>query len=277
VLKQRLLTALLLIPLFVWLVLGLPTAYIALLFALIVLLGAMEWAALFAWQGKFRYAFLVYMATGLGLCYLAAGSARFAMPALLLITLAWTVLAVWLWRRRDDAAMVEAGLPWCHGSGRRWALAAGVLWGPYLALMALHGNPQWGPAYMLFCLTLMWVADSAAYFAGRRFGRNKLATAISPGKSWEGVAGALLACAVWAWLGTWWLAIPGGGRGAFVVLCLVVVALSVVGDLFESQLKRGAHVKDSGGLLPGHGGVLDRIDSTTAGAPAFVVGLWLLG
>jgi phosphatidate cytidylyltransferase len=123
-------------------------------------------------------------------------------------------------------------------------------------------------------MAIVWVADSAAYFAGRRFGKRKLAPAISPGKTWEGVYGALIAVAVYA------LALlpfaEGAGYSAAIVpvsviawvaLALALMSLSIVGDLFESQLKRNRGVKDSGKLLPGHGGVLDRIDALLAALP----------
>lgn len=271
-LKQRLITALLLIPLFVWLVLALPTHFLALLLGGVVLLGAREWAHLYAWTGAIRTRFMIFMVVGLALCFGAAATGVGTMLMSGLVTASWVALTVWLWRRRADPQQVEAGIPWCVSQRCRWALGAFVLWSPFLALLTLHAAPNWGPAYVVFCLSSMWVADSAAYFAGRQFGRRKLAPAISPGKSWEGVAGAMIASALWAWLATWWLPVPGEGSlgGMFVVACLLMVALSIAGDLFESQLKRSSHVKDSGALLPGHGGVLDRIDSTTAAAPALL-------
>jgi phosphatidate cytidylyltransferase len=116
---------------------------------------------------------------------------------------------------------------------------------------------------------LVWAADIAAYFAGRRFGKNKLAPSISPGKTWEGVIGALLGVAVYVLL-VW--AIAGSpGKLPLIVLLLVAswcwVGLAVIGDLFESAIKRQAGVKDSGALLPGHGGLLDRIDALTSTLP----------
>ena len=277
-LKQRLITALLLIPIFVWLVLALPTAYLAMLLGGIVLLGAMEWAHLFAWTGTIRSVFLGFTVGGLLLCYASATSGVGAVAFAAIATSLWIVLAVWLWQRRDDPQRVAAGLPWCAAMTCRWMLAAFVLWSPYLALLTLHAAPNWGPAYVLFCLSAMWVADSAAYFVGRQFGKRKLAPAISPGKSWEGVAGALGASLVWAVMASEWLPVAGdeGLGAAFVAASLVMVVLSIAGDLFESQLKRASQVKDSGSLLPGHGGVLDRIDSTTAAAPALLFLLWMV-
>jgi phosphatidate cytidylyltransferase len=123
-------------------------------------------------------------------------------------------------------------------------------------------------------MAIVWIADTAAYFAGRRFGRRKLAPSISPGKTWEGVYGALAAVAIYALLLLPFAAAAGYTRpldaiaaAIWVGLALLLTGLSIIGDLFESQVKRQRGVKDSGGILPGHGGVLDRIDALTAAMP----------
>ena len=144
----------------------------------------------------------------------------------------------------------------------------------WLALARLRlGGPR-GAEWVLFCLLLVWMADIGAYFAGRRFGRRRLAPEVSPGKTWEGVLGGVAACIPVAVGGSFWFSVPLGG---FLVLCLAAVACSIVGDLTESLLKRFAGVKDSGTLFPGHGGVMDRIDSLTAAAPVLLLGLTVLG
>ena len=122
------------------------------------------------------------------------------------------------------------------------------------------------------------MADSAAYFVGKRFGRNKLAEQLSPGKTREGVLGALAGTLILSFIGLWiWRAeLQFGLAIYFVLLCLLSALISVVGDLFESLLKRNAGKKDSGKLIPGHGGVLDRIDSLLAAAPGFMLGLYWL-
>lgn len=274
-LKQRLLTAAVLIPLFMWLVLGGATALVALVLALVVLLGAKEWAALFNWQGRDRAAFIVLTAVLLALTY---DQARSGVEALWLWVIAvggWCAASAWLWRHREQA--IEGHAPDWLGRVPPVLLGVWVLVPSYSALISMHRQGDWGPGMMLFCLTLMWVADTAAYFAGRRFGERKLAPAISPGKSVEGAMGAAAATMVWAIGGYLLLDPPVASAFGFVVVCFVAVGFSIFGDLFESQMKRLSHVKDSGHLLPGHGGVLDRIDSTTAGAPVFALGLWLLG
>lgn len=156
----------------------------------------------------------------------------------------------------------------------RMLLGWWVLIPPWLSLLWLKVA---SPLLLVALLALVWLADSAAYFVGRRYGRRRFVPRVSPGKTWVGVAGALVAVPTVALA----FGLPAGFRGTalfgFGALCFVTVCASVVGDLFESLLKRRAGVKDSGSLLPGHGGVLDRIDSLTAAAPVYCLGLSWLG
>lgn len=138
------------------------------------------------------------------------------------------------------------------------------------------------PKQLLMILGLIWIADTGAYLAGRAFGRRKLAPSISPGKTWEGVAGGAICCVIYAII--WAFSDPelrarvqGFVWIPFLAGTLLLCALSVVGDLFESALKRQAGAKDSGKLLPGHGGVLDRIDSATATLPGALLLMQAIG
>jgi phosphatidate cytidylyltransferase len=144
----------------------------------------------------------------------------------------------------------------------------------WLALVQLSQVPARAPSYLLFVLVLVFAADIGAYFAGRNFGRLKLAPRVSPGKTWEGVLGGLISAALVAVVGAHWFALP---LARFLPLCTAVAAVSIVGDLTESMFKRYAGLKDSSNLLPGHGGILDRIDSLTAATPVFALGLMWLG
>jgi phosphatidate cytidylyltransferase len=144
----------------------------------------------------------------------------------------------------------------------------------WLALVLLRVRLADGAQWVLFALLLVWLADIGAFFCGRRFGRVLLAPRVSPAKTWEGVLGGVLLSAVCALAGAAWFHLP---LLPFLLLCLAAVGFSVVGDLTESLLKRYAGVKDSGTVFPGHGGVMDRIDSITAAAPVLFVGLMLLG
>jgi phosphatidate cytidylyltransferase len=142
-----------------------------------------------------------------------------------------------------------------------------------MALLDLRAElPQ--PWWLLGVMAMVWMADISAYFAGRKFGKNKLAPSISPGKTWEGVAGAMLGVMVYVAL-----VMVGSGmtqRYSLFLFAIVGVALSVIGDLFESAIKRQAGVKDSGTLLPGHGGLLDRIDALTSTLPLAALALILM-
>ena len=137
----------------------------------------------------------------------------------------------------------------------------------YLALIILYDA---APTILLFALLIVWVADSGAFFAGKMMGRVKLAPKISPGKTWEGVIGGLVAVVLLTLLRSLWVETD---LAVFVPFCLAVACLSIVGDLTVSMFKRTAGLKDSGSLFPGHGGVLDRIDSVAAAAPLFALGV----
>ena len=135
------------------------------------------------------------------------------------------------------------------------------------ALAEVHGGPD-GPALAMTLLAVVWAADSGAWFTGRRFGRTRLAPRVSPGKTWEGFAGGLAAATATGAAAAWWLGIPWA---ELLPAAVLASGASVVGDLYESMAKRRAGVKDSGRLLPGHGGILDRIDGLTAAAPVYAI------
>lgn len=156
-------------------------------------------------------------------------------------------------------------------------LGVSLLWICVHGLVFIHQHFQQGGWILLYLLTLVWVADIGAYFSGRRFGKHKLAPGISPGKTWEGVAGGVTLNLLW--MGIVFQISNGWGieLWQFILIGFASSLISVVGDLYESILKREAAVKDSGKLLPGHGGVLDRIDSVVAATPVFVSGLYAVG
>ncbi|MEW6352940.1 MAG: phosphatidate cytidylyltransferase [Pseudomonadota bacterium] len=261
-LKQRLLTAALLIPLVVLGVLLLPDTYFALAVGLVVALAAWEWAGLLKWSAPLRAAYVVF------LCAILVGV--YHAPILWIVApalLGWALAAAWV-----------IGFPFGKSVWSAPAVAALlgllVLVPSWVALLAMRDMMT--PYMVLFLLSFIWLGDSAAYFAGRRWGKTKLAARISPGKTWEGVYGAVVAVVIYALAVQPWLA-PHSPPWMFALLCLLTLLVSVIGDLFKSMFKRHAGVKDSGHLLPGHGGILDRIDSLTAAAPVFLAGLLLLG
>jgi len=159
----------------------------------------------------------------------------------------------------------------------QFSLGLVLLWICVHGLVFLHQNFEQGGWILLYLLTLVWVADIGAYFSGRKFGKHKLAPGISPGKTWEGVAGGIILNIGWMLIV---FRISNGWEivlWQFLLIGLATSLISVVGDLYESILKREASVKDSGKLLPGHGGVLDRVDSMIAATPIFITGLYTVG
>lgn len=150
-----------------------------------------------------------------------------------------------------------------------------ILIGAY-ALGTLFSQPN-GRYWLLLLLLLVWAADVGAYIAGRTLGRHKLAPRVSPGKTWEGVFGGLLLTSVVALIASRWMTLQPGQLWWLLAVGLATVAISVVGDLFISLMKRQAGLKDAGRIFPGHGGVLDRFDSLIAAAPVFLLGKHLLG
>ncbi len=267
-LRQRVLTAFVLGPLVIAAVLLLPTQAFAAFLGLVALGAAWEWGTLAGLDGgSARAAFLALVA----LCLLLLWLFPQWRPWLVATgALWWLVQAVRLSRVRE--IVPRTGF-------RSRLLAAGllVLAAPWAAMVDLHGIEARGPALVLFLMMLVWTADSLAYFVGRRWGRTKLAPAVSPGKTRAGVYGALAGAALWGLVFGWARSLGIGGTLLAALVCAVAVLASVVGDLYESLLKRQRGVKDSSHLLPGHGGLLDRLDSLTAAAPVFVLGLNLIG
>jgi phosphatidate cytidylyltransferase len=259
-LRQRLITALLLAPLLLWVVLWAPHAVAVVVITVVVALGAWEWSQFCVASGnqalRVFYA-LIVLGSLWGIDLWAARD----LAAVLLCAAGWWVLAM-LW------IMLA---PLRHH--RPLAAAAGIaaLAPTWLALVRLHAASD---GLLLFFLVLIFAADIGAYFVGRRFGRVKLAPQVSPGKSWEGVFGGMAAAVAVAVAGGYWFDVR---PLAFVPLCMAVVAASVIGDLTESMFKRHVGLKDSSSLLPGHGGMLDRIDSITSAAPLFALGSTWMG
>ena len=263
-LRQRIITAVIVAPIALALVLWAPGWLFALVMALLVVMGAWEWSALAGFHVlKIRAALTAGFAALLLIYGWAAGVPPTGASLMLLCTVAlawWLFSLMWLAVWRVEFSPVTKLI--CGLLTLLPALAAVV------ALRAASVR------YLLVLLFLIWAADIGAYFTGRAFGRNKLAPAVSPGKTWEGVMGGALAAAAVAGAASLWLPVP---PARFILISMCVSLLSVVGDLSESLFKRQAGVKDSGRLFPGHGGVLDRVDSLTAAAPLFWLGLHSLG
>lgn len=266
-LLQRVLTAAVLLPLAVLAIWFLPSSVLALLFGALAVLGAYEWAALSRYAGRARINYCVAVAAlALLVVFALPEAAQVALWGLSAIW--WCVALVWIVRYPRG---FSAGRP---SRGLRAAIGLLVLVSTVSALAVLHARDH-GPWWVLATFVLVWGADIGAYFSGRAFGRHKLAPRVSPGKTWEGLAGGFAAAMIGAAIMALFV-FPAGERPWFVwmSLCALLALVSVVGDLSESLLKRHVGLKDSGGLLPGHGGVLDRVDSVLAVAPLMALGVF---
>jgi phosphatidate cytidylyltransferase len=265
VLKQRVTTAILLVAVLLVVMLGLPSIATVWLITILVLVGAWEWAAFIGKGGNgARAAFTLAIALALVVClYFYSRSPDF-VRLVMTVAMAWWVVA-FLWvslapARVHPVAAAFAGL-----------FSLVPCWLALVYVTFTTGSTYW----VLFTLALVWAADTGAFFAGRWLGRVPLAPRVSPKKTWEGVFGGVFTSGLVAWFGATYLGayLAVGEVWPFVTTCIAVAALSIVGDLTESMLKRAVGLKDSGSVFPGHGGMLDRIDSVTAAAPALVFAL----
>lgn len=269
-LKQRTLTALVLAPLAVALILFVPTVLVAAVAAAAFLFAIWEWTRLLGLRDMpLRAAIVAAHAVLLVVLWFGRGSALWWITIALGVAW-WPLAALWLRHYSFAAAPTRENVA--------LKLAAGlvIVVPAWAALVAVHGNGEDGPWWALFGLLLIWVADSGAYIAGSRWGRAKLAPRISPGKTWAGVYGALASSAIVGVVGAWLLGMRELALVGVFVLAMLTVVCSIVGDLFESLIKRHANVKDSGHLFPGHGGMFDRLDSVFAALPVWACGLALL-
>jgi phosphatidate cytidylyltransferase len=256
--KQRIITAVIALLLLMLVLFVVPEWVALLVIVAVMLAGAWEWSAFLNLSGNtVRIAYVV----GIAALLAAASFLSFDKELVFEVALLWWVIAL-IW-----SFFFPTPVP----AFARWLSGVLVLVPLYVALVALYTA---GPMVLLFALLIVWVADSGAFFAGKGLGRVKLAPAISPGKTWEGVIGGLVAVVLLILLRSLWV---DTNLAVFIPFCLAVACLSVVGDLTVSMFKRTAGVKDSGSLFPGHGGVLDRIDSVAAAAPLFALGIGWAG
>lgn len=270
-LLQRVVTALLLLPLLLGAIFYAPTPWLYVILSVAGLLIAWEWTGIMGMTANTSQRVLYLLLTA-GL--LVAG---WQLPAamrsvLFAVACLWWLLALVL-------------LPGFPGNFQRHPPAKFLLGllglllivSTLLALVTLHADGANGAYKLVYLFFLIFAADTGAYLAGRNFGKHKLALNVSPGKTVEGALGGLLLCAAWSLTAGMWVFQPqGGGIWELLALSLLVAVFSIVGDLTESMFKRVAGLKDSGNILPGHGGILDRADSLLAAAPIMVLGLQLL-
>jgi phosphatidate cytidylyltransferase len=256
--KQRIITAVIALLALLFVLFYAPQELALGVIVVVMLAGAWEWSAFLGHSGSAaRVAYVAIIAGLLAAVTLLDVSAVRVFQ----LALAWWLAALgWIFFFPTPIPAVV-----------RWISGALVLVPLYLAMILLY---QAAPELLLFALLIVWVADTGAFFAGKFLGRVKLAPDISPGKTWEGVIGGLAAVVVLVLLRTTW---ADTDLAVMIPFCLAVASLSIVGDLTVSMFKRTAGLKDSGSLFPGHGGVLDRIDSISAAAPLFALGVSWVG
>jgi len=257
--RQRVITAIIALALLLVVVFVIPAVAAKAVIALLVLGGAWEWSAFVGAPGvAVRFVYVALVATTIGFVSLALGGQTMLVLGVAVVW--WLAALIWTFFFPTPIPTVLA-----------WISGLLVLVPLHAALISLYDI---APTILLFMLLIVWVADSGAYFAGKKFGRVKLAPRISPGKTWEGVIGGL-AAVVLLTLGR--ALFVDTNLAVFVPFCVAVACLSIVGDLTVSLVNRNAGVKDSGNFFPGHGGILDRVDSVSAAAPLFALGVNYLG
>ncbi|NGY03560.1 phosphatidate cytidylyltransferase [Solimonas terrae] len=273
-LMQRVLTALLLLPVLLALVWFAPTPWLYAALGGIGLVMAWEWTAFMGLSAHtpLRVGYLALTALVLATVWFSPVNGPALNWALAPVALIWLLMPLRFraYSRGGDSGPIATPVMAIAGQ----LMIASTL----LSVAALHALPN-GPIKLLFVLFLVFAADTGAYFAGRSFGRRKLAPKISPGKTIEGAIGGLLLCALWgATAGSFAFGLHAATAIATLIALSVLVAIvSIIGDLTESMLKRIVGLKDSGHILPGHGGILDRVDSIVAAAPVMLLGLRLCG
>jgi phosphatidate cytidylyltransferase len=275
VLKQRLITAAILLPLVIAGIVWLPDMVFALFFAVFAIIGSWEWTKFMRVSSvALRLLYVAFVSLIILGCWFYVVVDPKYSEVILSVAVTWWILAFLLvvvypkgsWFRKNSVITGSVGVV--------------VLVPTWLAIVSLRNEHSNGVEMLLYLLALIAVADSGAYFGGRKWGKNKLAPQVSPGKSWEGVASGLICVAVIAILFSYLAEFQNSdwaNTALFIGISLVTAIFSVLGDLAESFYKREVGLKDSGSILPGHGGVLDRIDSITAAAPIFLACLgWFL-
>lgn len=270
--RVRVIAAVVMAPVAIAALLWLPSPWLAAALAALMMAGLWEWTALAGVTSRpARAAYLAANAVLMAALVWGAGRGLFTLKLVSLVGALWWLLPL-LWLARYDFAAADTA------RNRALKLLAGSLCAvpAWAALCWLHASSPLGPRWALFAVAIVWAADTGAYFVGVRFGRRKLAPRISPGKSWEGLWGGLATTVALAILAVLPLGLGWGVLPALLLLTVVTALISVAGDLFESLLKRHAGSKDSSDLIPGHGGLLDRLDSLLAALPVFVTAkLWL--
>lgn len=269
-LKARIATAAVLIPIVIALIFFADVIWFSVFFSLIVVIGAWEWAKLSKLNEKMKYMYVIFSLLILFAIYWFDNS-LLKESIILIGSLYWLIaigLVVFYQKQRNL-------LP--RNSSILMLIGLFLLVPMWCSLVVLKSNTEIGSVLIMLLMLLIWGADTAAYFAGKKWGKRKLANHVSPGKTWEGTIAGIFASIV---IAIAYVIVSNKNLDEsiiFIGIAILTVIGSVFGDLMESIVKREAGQKDSGNILPGHGGVMDRIDSLTAASPIFVCGLILAG
>lgn len=269
-LKARIATAAVLIPIVIALIFFADVIWFAAFFALIVSIGAWEWGDLSKLNEKMKYMYVFISLSILFVIYWFDNS--FLNNSMILIGAVYWLVAIVLvvfYQKQRNLLPRNSSILMLIGF-----LLLVPMW---CSLVVLKSNTETGPVLIMLLMLLIWGADTAAYFAGKKWGKRKLANHVSPGKTWEGTIAGVIASIV---IAIAYVIVSNKNLDEslfFLGIAIITVIGSVFGDLMESIVKREAEQKDSGNILPGHGGVMDRIDSLTAASPIFVFGLILTG
>ncbi len=266
-LLQRVLTATPLAVLVIWGILTQPAEVVLYALLLVSLVGAWEWSRLSGIENAFaRAAYAVLLVVIVYFSQLLISDKASLLQLVFLAALIyWFVTTYQMFTRgpQDDTGL----------STKKMLAGLIVLVPPVLALMQIR---SYGEDWLFFCLSIIWIADIGAYFSGKRFGKQKLAPSLSPGKTREGLYGAMFATAIYSFFAGYYFELQVLDTLMLIIIGALATFVSVVGDLAMSLLKREKGLKDTGNILPGHGGLLDRIDSITSSAPFFALLLSLV-
>ncbi len=275
--KTRVLAALVMGPLAIAAVLLLPTPWMAALTAVLFLIGLWEWLKLAEIEdtiarGILLVTNLLLMVALVWASRSSSGGSLVLFQIMVMLGVIWWLLAM-LWLKHYNFASDHD----THARVFKLAAATLSVVPAWCALALIHAEKPMGRYWLLLALAIVWAADSGAYFAGRTFGKHKLSPRISPNKTVEGLIGGIVAGMLVALVAAPFIGADLNQLPAIALVAAWTILFSVVGDLFESLLKRHVGAKDSGRLIPGHGGVLDRIDSVLAALPVFAFGKQLFG
>ena len=265
-LKARILTAIVALPLFLSALFFLQDIFWATLLLALTVIGSREWSQLARFSVRNTIFFML-------LTTLAGGELLFQLSESVKVD-AYSSDPMWIYILSSAFWIVCAPLYlkqlFLVKSPYIWMLIGWMLLLP--TCLALYQLRAISPLLLLGFMATIWISDTAAYFTGRSFGKHKLAPTISPNKTWEGVAGALIAVLIYGLIWDFWLN-EESLAAKLLPLLLLMAILGIIGDLYESLIKRYANVKDSGNILPGHGGILDRIDALTSSLPFAILAL----